>query len=94
MFGATLAYDALWTLAFAIDRTRQLMETNTREGILNITNCLRMDENVNMTWDLVPIENFSYSNELMGCIIRWSLQQTNFVGLSVSLMIKPQDKHD
>ena len=84
MFGATLAYDALWTLAFAIDKTRQLIDTSTREGILNMTNCLGRDENLNITWELVPFENFTYSNELMGCVIRWSLQQTNFVGLSVS----------
>ena len=33
---------------------------------------------------LVPLEQFSYNNELMGCLIQRNLQRTNFSGVSVS----------
>ena len=36
---------------------------------------------------LVPLEQFHYSNGVMGCVIRWSLQQTNFSGVSVSVAL-------
>ena len=34
---------------------------------------------------LVPLENFTYSNELMGCLMQWNLQRTNFSGISVRI---------
>ena len=36
---------------------------------------------------LVPLHMFNYSNALMGCIIRWSLEQTNFIGVTVSKVL-------
>ena len=32
---------------------------------------------------LVPLEEFTYSNGSMGCLIQWNIQQTNFHGLTV-----------
>lgn len=34
---------------------------------------------------LVSYENFNYSNDLLGCILRENLQATNFTGISVSM---------
>ena len=39
----------------------------------------------NATDSFVPLEGFSYSNEMMGCLIQWNIQQTNFSGVSVSV---------
>ena len=32
---------------------------------------------------LVPLEDFTYANSFMGCVIQWNLAQTNFLGVSV-----------
>ena len=35
---------------------------------------------------LVPYENFTYSNDLLGCILIENLKATNFTGISVSVI--------
>ena len=83
-FFATVAYDALWTFALALNRTNEMVGSLTREEILNRTQCGGTDEETGVKWEVVSLENFTYSNQLMGCIIRWNLQRTDFVGVSVS----------
>ena len=36
---------------------------------------------------LVPLENFDYYNELMGCVLKKSFHQVNFTGITVRLVI-------
>lgn len=36
---------------------------------------------------LVPLEEFSYANGRMGCLIQWNIQQTDFLGLTVGDII-------
>jgi hypothetical protein len=67
-------YDGLWALAFALNRTMTMVNT----GDINQTRCQ------NASGSPVPLNQFTYSNELMGCLIQWSLQATNFSGLTVS----------
>ena len=71
-----MAYDALWSLAFALNSTNQMMEEMTQQEILSITGC-------NLTGGVMSLEDFTYDNEPMGCVIRWNLQRTNFIGVSV-----------
>ena len=33
---------------------------------------------------LVPLHEFDYTNGLMGCVIRWCLEQTDFDGITAS----------
>ncbi len=68
-------YDGLWALAFALNRTMTMVNSGNIDG----TRCQ------NASGSLVPLHNFTYSNELMGCLIQWSLHETNFSGLTVSL---------
>ena len=68
-------YDGLWALAFALNRTMTMVNS----GNINGTRCQ------NASGSLVPLEQFTYNNQLMGCLIQWSLQETNFSGLSVSV---------
>ncbi|XP_064390840.1 gamma-aminobutyric acid type B receptor subunit 2-like [Halichondria panicea] len=82
IFLATIAYDAIWTLALALNRTNEMVGSLTREEILNMTQCGGTDEETGVEWEVVSLENFIYSNQLMGCIIRWNLERTNFVGIS------------
>ena len=35
--------------------------------------------------DLVPLEDFDYTNERLGCIMKQSMRNVNFAGLTVSL---------
>ena len=67
-------YDGLWALAFALNRTMTMI--NNRD--INKTGCQ------NASGSLVSLHQFTYGNELMGCLIQWSLQETNFSGLTVS----------
>jgi len=79
---SALAYDAIWALALALNRTQDMFLSN-----FNVTEigCDGLDGG------LVPLEQFHYSNGVMGCVIRWNLQQTNFSGVSVSVWLYLQD---
>ena len=67
------AYDAVWVLALALNRTMAMVGS----GNINGTGC------GNVTGSLVPLERFQYSNERMGCLIQWNIQRTNISGVSV-----------
>lgn len=70
-----MAYDAVWTLALALNQTQEMFLSNYNVSEIG---CDGLDGG------LVPLEKFNYSNGVMGCVMRWSLQQTNFSGISVS----------
>ena len=73
-----VAYDAIWILALALNKTLSMVEEGSSSVIG--TGC------ENATGWLAPLEEFSYDNEKMGCLIQWNLQQTNFSGVSVSVI--------
>lgn len=68
------AYDVIWVLAVALNNTLSMV----RNGDISETRCS------NVPGSLVPLEQFDYTNERMGCLIQWNLQQSNFSGVSVS----------
>ena len=68
------AYDAVWVLALALNNTMAMY----RSGDINGTGC------ENVSGSLVPLENFTYTNGKMGCLIQWNIQQTNISGVTVS----------
>ena len=72
-----IVYDAIWILALALNKTLSMVEEGNSSVIE--TDCK------NATGSLVPLEEFNYSNEMMGCLIQWNLQRTNFSGVSVSV---------
>lgn len=73
VYGAVL-YDVIWALALALNNTMTMVNANNING----TNCIEV------SGSLVPLENFTYANEMMGCLIQWNLQHTSFSGISVS----------
>ena len=73
---AVLGFDAVWALATALNKTAAMVQS----GNIRETGCEGRTEG-----DLVPLEHFNYSNGLMGCVIQWNLQNTNFLGASVSV---------
>ena len=70
-------YDSMWVLALALNQTMTMVESLDING----TGC------ESMNGSLVPLHQFNYTNAMMGCLIQWNLQQTNFSGMSVSLWI-------
>ena len=67
-------YDALWLFALALNNTDAMVKSGNISG----TGC------EGIPGSPVPLEEFSYSNGRMGCLIQWNIQQTNFFGLTVS----------
>ena len=70
-----LAYDAVWALALGLKRTQEMFLSSYNVSEIG---CDGLDGG------LVLLEQFNYSNGVMGCVMRWSLEQTNFSGVSVS----------
>ncbi len=60
-FFATVAYDALWTFALVLNRTNAMVGSLTREEILNRTRCGGTDEETGVEWEVVSLENFTYT---------------------------------
>ena len=67
-------YDIMWMLAIALNNTMSMV----RSGDISETGCS------SVPGSLVPLEEFNYNNEKMGCLIQWNLQTTNYTGVSVS----------
>ena len=67
-------YDIMWMLAIALNNTMSMV----RSGDISETGC------DNVPGSLVPLEEFNYTNERMGCLIQWNLQTTDYTGVSVS----------
>ena len=67
-----LAFDAVWSLAFALNRTMRKVAMGEEGGC------------VGLEGDLVPLENFTYHNKKMGCILKESIAETEFKGVTVS----------
>ena len=75
---AVRLYDVIWVLALALNTTMTMVRNND----ISQTGCS------NASGSLVPLEEFNYTNEKMGCVIQWNLQRTNFSGVSVSFTHK------
>lgn len=67
-------YDVIWVLAVALNKTISMIN---RDSNITETGCQ------GSSGRLIPLENFTYTNEMMGCLIQWNLQNTNFSGLTV-----------
>ena len=67
-------YDVLWVLALALNSTVNMM--NNRE--INGTGCEDYPGSVD-----IRLEEFDYSNKMIGCLIQWNIQRTDIYGLTV-----------
>ncbi len=73
---AGISYDTIWALAKALNKTQGMVDSRD----ISESGCEETPG------ELIDLNKFSYSNGLMGCIIRWSLAQTNFTGVVVCLL--------
>ena len=76
-YAHTFAYDAVWALALALNRTDEQLKSNT-----SIPECQNFPGYANITLDL-----FKYNNAKVACILKSNLNATNFVGVSVRALL-------
>ena len=77
---APIAYDAVWTLALALNSSREMIVGWPKDAIINETGC--QDDSIDLNG--FELDDFTYNHTFVGCIIRWNLAQTDFTGVSVS----------
>lgn len=65
-------FDAIWVMAVGLHSTSERVRMNDSSGCDHLSG------------ELVPLENFDYVNDMMGCMLRNSFQQVNFSGITVS----------
>ena len=71
---AGVMHDVIWVLAKALHETVIMISRRN----ISQTNCK------DVPGELLPLEQFNYTNEKIGCLIQWNLQKTQFNGVSVS----------
>ena len=74
---AAQLHDDVWGLALALNATMTMVNENNIAG----TGC------ENLPGELVPLEDFTYNNSKMGCLITWNLRRLTFSGVSVSIKL-------
>ena len=74
---AGVMFDVIWVLAMALNQTMTMIN----HGNISHTNCM------NASGDLLPLEEFNYTNEKIQCLVQWNLQQTDFNGVSVRISV-------
>ena len=78
-FIAPIAYDAMWSFALALNRTITMLKW-PKDRIVQETKC----EDDGKDLEGFGLADFTYNHSFIGCVIRWSLTQTRFTGVSVS----------
>ena len=67
-----LLYDAVWAMALTLQKVSDRVKMNDSSGCDHFPG------------ELVPLEEFDYQNELMGCLMRRTYYNVNFRGITVS----------
>ena len=70
------SYDAVWAMALGLHYASERVSSNDSSGCDHLPG------------KLVPLEDFDYLNELMGCVLRKSFHQVNFTGITVGQGLK------
>ena len=65
------AFDSVWTIAIGLDVASKKILINNETGCEGLPG------------DLVPLEHFQYTNMKLGCVIKQSFSELNFLGITV-----------
>ena len=65
-------YDATWAMALGLHAASERVRMNDSSGCGHLPG------------ELVPLEEFDYHNERMGCVLHDSFHQVDFNGITVS----------
>ena len=69
---AGLGFDAVWSIAVGLHNASEKVKINDSSGCDHLPG------------ELVPLEEFSYRNQRMGCVLQKSIAETNIAGVTVS----------
>lgn len=75
-----LAFDTMWTVAQVLNYTEEMRLNNLPKEANEFEKC------ANLSGELVPLNEFNYSNAFMGCVMKNNFYKINFTGVSVSLL--------
>lgn len=70
-----IGFDLTWILALGLDNAVERVAMEDDSGCEHVPG------------EIVPLEEFDYFNEKMGCILKQSFGQVNFEGLSVIIFM-------
>ena len=68
-----LLYDAIWAMAMSLQNVSERVRRNDSSGCSHLPG------------ELVPLDQFDYANELMGCLMRNSYYNIDFSGITVCM---------
>ena len=69
-----VVFDGVWAIAIGLDIASKKISSGNDSGCENVPG------------DLVPLEQFNYTNTKLGCIFKQSFSEVNFLGITVSIM--------
>ena len=72
-----IAFDAMWTVAKVLNYTEEMRLKNLSRNYSEFEECHYL------AGDLVPLNEFNYSNAFMGCVMFLNYRKINFIGVSV-----------
>ena len=72
-----MVHEGIWSLAIGLDNAVK------RIAVGNDSGCEELPG------DLVPLEEFDYTNEKVGCILKQGFAEVNFLGITVSCCVVP-----
>ena len=70
---AGMAYDATWAMAVGLHSAAERIKRSNDSGCEHLNG------------EMLPLENFTYSNEKLACIIKKSYAEAVFEGVTVRL---------
>ena len=70
-----MAHEGIWSLAIGLDNAVKRIAMGNDSGCEELPG------------DLVPLEEFDYTNERVGCILKQGFAEVNFLGITVSCPI-------
>lgn len=81
--GVGLAYDTIWSLAMGLEEASKTVSSLMSTGAVASADH-HFDECYGLPGEIVPLEQFDYNNQKMGCIFRQSMEKVEFSGVTVS----------
>ena len=67
-----MAYDAAWAIAVGLHNASERVKMNDSSGCGHLPG------------KLVPLDKFEYRNTMMGCVLRRSIAEVDFIGITAS----------
>ena len=72
---AGAAFDAVWAIATGLHNASERVKINDTNGCDHLPG------------ELVPLEEFNYRNQRMGCVLQRSIAEVNIAGVTVSKVV-------